>query len=92
MPELFTCLWFDGNAEEAAKFYTSVLPNSHVDRVWRSPADTPSGSAGTVLTVDFTLLGKHVQGLNGGSEFKFNEAISFVVECDGHHRHLLAKS
>ncbi len=83
MPELVTCLWFDGNAEEAAEFYAAVLPNSHVERVWRSPPDTPSGSAGTVLTVDFTLLGKHVQGLNGGPEFKFNEAISFVVECDG---------
>jgi predicted 3-demethylubiquinone-9 3-methyltransferase (glyoxalase superfamily) len=77
------CLWFDGKAEEAARFYTSLLPDSHVDNVWRSPADTPSGPAGMVLTVDFTLLGNRVQGLNGGPDFKFNEAISFVVECDG---------
>lgn len=82
MDTFFTCLWFDGNAEEAAEFYCGLLPDSHVDRVWRSPAETPSGPAGMVLTVDFTLLGNRVQGLNGGSDFKFNEAISFVVECD----------
>jgi predicted 3-demethylubiquinone-9 3-methyltransferase (glyoxalase superfamily) len=82
MDKFYPCLWFDGNAEETAQFYASVLPNSHVDHVWRSPAETPSGPAGMPLTVDFTLLGNHVQGLNGGPEFKFNEAISFVVECD----------
>ncbi|HET7636551.1 MAG TPA: VOC family protein [Candidatus Limnocylindria bacterium] len=76
------CLWFDGKAEEAARFYASLLPDSDVDNVWRSPADTPSGPAGMVLTVDFTLLGNRVQGLNGGPDFKFNEAISFVIECD----------
>ena len=82
MNAFYTCLWFDGNAEEAAEFYTSLLPDSHVDRVWRSPAETPSGPAGMVLTVDFTLLGTKVQGLNGGSDFRFNEAVSFVVECE----------
>ena len=82
MNAFYTCLWFDGNAEEAAEFYTSMLPDSHVDRVWRSPAETPSGPAGMVLTVDFTLLGTKVQGLNGGSDFRFNEAVSFVVECE----------
>lgn len=81
MNTFHTCLWFDGKAEEAAEFYASLLPDSHVDRVWRSPADTPSGPAGMVLTVDFTLLGNRVQGLNGGPEFQFNEAVSFVVEC-----------
>jgi predicted 3-demethylubiquinone-9 3-methyltransferase (glyoxalase superfamily) len=79
---LYPCLWFDGQAEEAAEFYCALLPDSHVDRVWRSPADTPSGLAGMVLTVDFTLLGSRVQGLNGGPDFRFNEAVSFVVECD----------
>jgi len=83
MHSFYTCLWFDGNAEEAAAFYTGLLPDSHVDRVWRTPADTPSGPTGTVLTVDFTLLGQRVQGLNGGPDFQFNEAVSFVVECDG---------
>jgi predicted 3-demethylubiquinone-9 3-methyltransferase (glyoxalase superfamily) len=82
MNTFYTCLWFDGKAEEAAQFYCALLPDSHVDRVWRSPADTPSGPAGMVLTVDFTLLGARVQGLNGGADFTFNEAISFVVECD----------
>ena len=81
-PNIYPCLWFDGQAEEAANFYTSLLPDSHVDKVWRTPADTPSGPSGTVLTVDFTLAGQHLQGLNGGPEFKFNEAISLVIECD----------
>ena len=78
----FPCLWFDGKAEEAAEFYTSLLPDSHVDEVWRSPADTPSGPAGMVLTVDFTLNGQQFQGLNGGPDFSFNEAVSFVIECE----------
>jgi predicted 3-demethylubiquinone-9 3-methyltransferase (glyoxalase superfamily) len=60
----------------------TLLPDSHVDTVWRSPAETPSGPAGMVLTVDFTLAGQHVQGLNGGPHFKFNEAVSFVIGCD----------
>lgn len=81
MPKVYPCLWFDGKAEEAAQFYTSLLPDSHIDNVWRTPADTPSGPAGTVLTVDFTLGGQHFQGLNGGPDFAFNEAISFVIEC-----------
>ena len=64
------------------RFYTSLLPDSSVDKVWRSPADTPSGPAGMVLTVDFTLNGQHFQGLNGGPDFSFNEAVSFVIECE----------
>ena len=82
MPKVCPCLWFDGQAEEAAEFYTTLLPDSRVDRVWRTPADTPSGPAGTVLTVDFTLGGEQFQGLNGGPDFAFNEAISFVIECE----------
>lgn len=78
----YPCLWFDGNAEEAATFYTSLVPNSRIDTVWRSPAETPSGPAGMVLTVDFTLNGQRFQGLNGGADFRFNEAVSFVIECD----------
>lgn len=81
-PRLYPCLWFDGNAEEAATFYATLLPDSRVDRIWRSPADTPSGPAGMVLTVDFTLAGQHIQGLNGGPDFKFTEAVSFVRECE----------
>ena len=79
---IFPCLWFDGNAEEAATFYVTLLPDSQIDSIWRSPAETPSGPAGMVLTVDFTLNGQRVQGLNGGADFRFNEAISFVIECE----------
>ena len=81
MTRLFPCLWFDGNAEEAADFYATLLPDSHVENVWRSPAETPSGPAGMVLTVDFTVAGQRFQGLNGGPNFTFNEAVSFVIEC-----------
>ncbi|MBA3307510.1 MAG: VOC family protein, partial [Chloroflexi bacterium] len=72
MAKITPCLWFDGNAQEAADLYVSLLPDSHVDEVWRSPAETPSGPAGMVLTVDFTLAGQKFQGLNGGPEFSFN--------------------
>jgi predicted 3-demethylubiquinone-9 3-methyltransferase (glyoxalase superfamily) len=81
-PKTYPCLWFDGEAEEAANFYTSLLPDSRIEKVWKTPADTPSGPAGSVLTVDFTLAGQHYQGLNGGDDFKFTEAISIVIECD----------
>jgi predicted 3-demethylubiquinone-9 3-methyltransferase (glyoxalase superfamily) len=81
-PKVYPCLWFDGKAEEAANFYIKLLPNSRIDKIWRSPAETPSGPAGMVLVVDFTLAGQQVQGLNGGPDFKFNEAVSVVIECD----------
>ena len=82
MAKITPVLWFDGQAEEAASFYVTLLPNSHVDNVSRSPADTPSGPEGMVLTVDFTLAGQQFQGLNGGPDFKFNESISFSVDCE----------
>jgi predicted 3-demethylubiquinone-9 3-methyltransferase (glyoxalase superfamily) len=82
MTKIAPCLWFDGQAEEAAKLYTSLFPNSRIDKVSRSPADTPSGPEGSVLTVDFTLAGQHFIGLNGGPDFKFNEAVSFSVDCE----------
>ena len=75
------CLWFDGNAEEAANFYASVLPDSRVDSVERAPADYPSGKEGDVLIVEFTLAGQKYTALNGGPYFKFNEAVSFQIEC-----------
>ena len=81
-PKVYPCLWFDGKAEEAANLYVGLLPDSRIDKVWKSPADTPSGPEGMVLTVDFTLAGQQFQGLNGGPEFKFNEAVSFVIECE----------
>jgi predicted 3-demethylubiquinone-9 3-methyltransferase (glyoxalase superfamily) len=76
------CLWFDGNAEEAAKFYTSVLPDSRIENVHRAAADNPSTPQGAVLTVDFTLAGQQFIGLNGGPDFHFNEAISFSIDCE----------
>ena len=82
MSKIAPCLWFDGQAEEAAKLYTSLFPDSHLDRVQRSPADTPAGPEGSVLTVDFTLAGQKFVGLNGGNDFRFNEAISFMIECE----------
>ena len=79
MTKITPMLWYDGQAEEAANFYVSLLPDSRVDRVVRSPTDTPSGPAGTVLLVDFTLAGQKFSALNGGPQFKFTEAVSFVI-------------
>jgi len=81
MQKTVPCLWFNGQAEEAAEFYVSLLPDSRIDQVFRSPADTPSGPAGSVLTVEFTLAGSKYLGLNGGPEFKFNPAVSFQIHC-----------
>ena len=77
------CLWFDGQAEEAADLYVSLIPDSRIDRVVRSPADTPSGPEGMVLLVEFTLAGQAFTALNGGPQFKFNESVSFVIDCEG---------
>ena len=76
------CLWFNKNAEEAAKFYAATFPDSRVVAVHKSPMDYPSGKAGDVLTVDFTVLGQPFVGLNGGPEFSFDEAVSFQVFTD----------
>jgi predicted 3-demethylubiquinone-9 3-methyltransferase (glyoxalase superfamily) len=82
MQRIVPCLWFNGDAEEAARFYVSLLPNSHIDRILKSPSDTPSGPAGTVLTVEFTLAGAKYVGLNGGPQFPFTEAVSFQIYCN----------
>lgn len=79
---MYPCLWFDGVAEQAAEHYVGIFPDSQVDKVWRSPADTPAGPAGQVLVVDFTLAGQRLQALNGGPQFRFSEAVSLVFECD----------
>jgi predicted 3-demethylubiquinone-9 3-methyltransferase (glyoxalase superfamily) len=76
------CLWFDGDAEEAANFYVTLLPDSRVDQVIRSPADNPSTSKGDVLVVEFTLAGQRYSGLNGGPQFPFTEAVSFMIRCE----------
>ena len=77
--KIVPCLWFDGDGEEAARFYVSLLPDSRIDGVHRSPVDTPSGPADSVLMVEFTLAGRSYLALNGGSAFKFDEAVSFMV-------------
>src|ERR1051325_10989866 len=82
MSDITPCLWFDGKAEDAANFYTSLFPNSRVDAVHRAPSDYPSGSAGDVLLVEFTLMGRPFTGLNGGPMFQFNEAISFQIPVE----------
>jgi predicted 3-demethylubiquinone-9 3-methyltransferase (glyoxalase superfamily) len=81
MQKVTPYLWFDGQAEEAARFYVSLLPDSRVENVSRSPADNPSGNAGSVLLVEFTLDGTSFVALNGGPHFPFTEAVSFQIAC-----------
>lgn len=73
------CLWYDGDAEEAARFYAETFPDSSVGAVLHAPGDFPSGKKGEVLTVEFTLMGVPCLGLNGGPAFKHNEAFSFQI-------------
>ena len=75
-----TCLWFNGQAEEAAAYYTAIFKNSTLGRVVRHTEAGP-GPAGSVVTVEFTLNGQKFVALNGGPEFTFNEAISFQIPC-----------
>ncbi|HSX49417.1 MAG TPA: VOC family protein [Cellvibrio sp.] len=73
------CLWYDGDAEEAARFYAQTFPDSEVTAVFRAPGDYPAGQQGDVLTIQFTVMGIPCIGLNGGPEFKHSEAFSFQV-------------
>ncbi len=73
------CLWYDDDAEDAARFYAETFPDSSVGAVLRAPGDYPSGKQGNVLTVEFTVLGIPCIGLNGGPEFKHSEAFSFQI-------------
>jgi 2-polyprenyl-6-hydroxyphenyl methylase/3-demethylubiquinone-9 3-methyltransferase len=73
------CLWFNGQAEEAANFYARTFPDSHVDAVHRAPGDYPAGKQGDVLTVEFTVAGVPFLGLNGGGGVEFNQAVSFQI-------------
>src|SRR5581483_2462185 len=76
------CLWYDGTAEEAARFYAKTFPDSAVKAVHRAPGDYPAGKQGGVLTVEFTVVGVSCLGLNGGPAFKHNEAFSFQILTD----------
>jgi predicted 3-demethylubiquinone-9 3-methyltransferase (glyoxalase superfamily) len=76
------CLWYNGQAEEAAMFYAATFPNSSVDAVHTAPGDFPSGKEGDVLTVNFTVMGIPCMGLNGGPAFQHNEAFSFQVATE----------
>ena len=87
MQKITPFLWFDGNAEEAAKFYTSIFKNSKVGRILRYDEEVAKVSqsgqpAGSVLTIEFEIEGQKFVALNGGPQFKFNESISFVVNCE----------
>jgi predicted 3-demethylubiquinone-9 3-methyltransferase (glyoxalase superfamily) len=76
------CLWYDDDAEGAARFYAQTFPDSAVGAVMRAPADFPSGKAGDVLTVEFTVCGVECIGLNGGDAFKQSEAFSFQIATE----------
>lgn len=76
------CLWYDKDAEAAARFYAETFPDSSVGRVFRAPGDYPSGSVGDVLTVEFTVAGVPCLGLNGGPHFKQSEAFSFQISTE----------
>lgn len=80
--KLMPALWYTKDVEEAARFYTSVFPNSKVNRVTIMPADSPSGPAGSVIVVEFTLLGQPVLAMEAGPHHEFNDAVSFMVHCD----------
>ena len=85
MQKITSFLWFDNQAEEAAKFYTSIFKNSEIGKIARYPNDAAERigrTPGAVMTVEFTLDGVEFVALNGGPQFKFNESVSFVVNCD----------
>ena len=82
IPKNTICLWYDGDALDAATFYAKTFPDSSVNAVFRAPADYPGGKEGDALTVDFTVLGIPCIGLNGGPTFKHSEAFSFQVATD----------
>ncbi|MCU4182181.1 VOC family protein [Bosea sp. BH3] len=81
-PKNTICLWYDTDAEAAARFYAETFPDSTFGEVFRAPTDFPSGKAGNVLTVTFTVLGIPCLGLNGGPMFKHSEAFSFQIATD----------
>ena len=80
--KIYTFLWYAKEAEQAARLYASIFPDSRVDRVTTMQSDSPSGPPGSVKVVDFTLFGQRFQAMTAGPHHDFNDAISLVVECD----------
>ena len=81
MSKICPCLWFDGEAEEAATLYVSLLPDSGIETIQRNSVDSPAGKAGSVLVVEFTLAGQHFMALNGGMRMEYTHAVSFKIDC-----------
>ncbi|WBU29507.1 VOC family protein [Rhodopseudomonas palustris] len=81
MSKIVPCLWFAGEAEQAAQFYVSLLPGSQIDNIQRSVVDTPGGPEGSVLVVEFTVAGQPFMALNGGTPLPFSHAVSFKIDC-----------
>ncbi len=81
MSRITPCLWFEKEAEQAARFYTAILPDSRIDHIQYSPADTPGPREGAVLIVAFTLAGQAFQALNGGVKMEHTHAIFMSVDC-----------
>jgi predicted 3-demethylubiquinone-9 3-methyltransferase (glyoxalase superfamily) len=79
--ELTTCLWFNGNAREAATFYTSIFPDSEMADNWIAPTDTPGNKVGEEIVVNFKIFGRPFIGLNGGPQFTFSKAFSLQIPC-----------
>ena len=79
--ELTTCLWFDGNAREAAQFYTRIFPDSELADNWIAPTETPGNKQGEEVVVNFKIFGQNFIALNGGPQFPHSEAISFQLPC-----------
>ena len=79
--KISTFLWFDGNSEEAAKFYTGIFPDSRIDGMTRAPMDYPGGREGDVITVSFCLAGRSFIAMNGGPGHPFTNAISLSIDC-----------
>jgi predicted 3-demethylubiquinone-9 3-methyltransferase (glyoxalase superfamily) len=80
--KIHTFLWYEKEAEQAAALYTSIFPDSRIDRVWSMPSESPSGPPGSVKIVEFTLLGQPFQAMTAGRHHEFNDAISIVVTCE----------
>ena len=81
MSKISPCLWFSGEAEQAANFYVSLLPDSRIEKVQRNSTDSPGGKAGTVLVVEFTVAGQHFMAINGGMKVEYTHAVSFKIDC-----------